>query len=319
MPRYQRNAAVLAKIETVYGTDAAPAGAADALLVSDLSITPLNAQNQDRNLLRGYLGGSDQLVGNSYKDVSFSVEIAGSGAAGTAPAWGKLLRMAGFAEAITALSRVEYTPISQVFESGTIYYYADGAVHKLLGCRGTVQFDMAQGARPTMKFKFMGLDGGVAAAANPSLTLSAWKQPLVITDPNTGDITLGCTYSAGALVGGTIYPSRGLTLDAGVSAQYIPTLGGQSVDITNRVSTGGVTLDLTAAQEVSMMASVQANTLQGLGLLHGVTAGNKVLFFAPSVQMINPKHTDFNGRILNTYDLRVLPVSGNDELRVVAL
>lgn len=319
MARYQRNAAVLAKIETVYGTDAAPIGATDALLVSDLSITPLNAQNQDRNLLRGYLGGSDQLVGNSYKDVSFSVEIAGSGAAGTAPAWGKLLRMCGFAEAITAGNRVEYSPISQSFESGTIYYYADGAVHKLLGCRGTVQWDLTEGARPVMKYKFMGLDGGLAAAATPSLTLTAFKQPLVITDPNTSDVTLGCTYSAGALVGGTIYPSRGLSLDAGVSAQYIPTLGGQSVDITNRVSTGSTTLDLTAAQEVTLMAGVQANSLQGLGLLHGTTAGNKVLFFAPSVQMINPKHTDFNGRILNSYDLRLLPSAGNDELRVVAL
>jgi hypothetical protein len=319
MSRYTRNSAILAKIETTYGTDAVPTGAANALLVSNLSITPLNAQNVDRGLVRNFMGGSEQLVGNAYKDVSFSVELAGSGTAGTAPAWGALLRACGFAEAVSAAVRVDYTPISSAFESNTIYYHLDGALHKLLGCRGSVSLDMSEGARPVMKFKMLGLDGGVTAIANPSLTLTAWKTPLVITDPNTSDVTLGCTYSAGALSGGTIYPSRGITMDAGNNVQYIPTLGGQTCDITQRVSVGNVTLDLTAAQEVSMMSSVQSNISQGIGLIHGTTAGNKILVHAPAAQMINPKVTDFNGRILHSYDLRLLPVTGNDEIRIVAL
>ena len=43
MSRLIRNTAILAKIETAYGVDAAPTGAANALLVSNLSINPLNA------------------------------------------------------------------------------------------------------------------------------------------------------------------------------------------------------------------------------------------------------------------------------------
>ena len=319
MSRYQRNSAILAKIETTYGTDAVPTGALNAILVSNLSINPLTAQNVDRALIRNFMGGSDQLVGNANVEASFQVEIAGSGTAGTAASWGVLLRACGFAEAVTASTRVDYTPISGTFEAVTIYYHLDGVLHKMLGCRGTVSLDMLEGTRPVMKFKFLGLDGGTTAVANPALTLTSWKQPMVITDPNTGDITIGCTYSAGALVGGTPYASRGWTLDAGNEAKYIPTLGGQSIDITQRVAVGQMTLDLTAAQEVTFMTSVKTNISQGMGMLHGLTAGSQVLVFAPAAQMINPKITDFNGRILCSYDLRLLPLAGNDELRIVAL
>jgi hypothetical protein len=39
--------------------------------------------------------------------------------------------------------------------------------------------------------------------------LTAWKKPLAVTDANTGAVVLGCTYSAGALSGGTEYVSGG--------------------------------------------------------------------------------------------------------------
>jgi hypothetical protein len=56
-----------------------------------------------------------------------------------------------------------------------------------------------------------------------------------------------------------------------------------------------------------------------LGFVHGTTAGLKVLVHAPAVQLINPSKQDVNGRRLIGYDLRLVPVSGNDELRIVAL
>lgn len=319
MGRLIRNSAILAKIETTYKTDPTPTGAANAILVSNLSINPLNAQNVSRDLVRGYMGGSEQLVGNAFVEASFDVEIAGSGAAGTAPAYGALLRACGMAEAVTASTRVDYTPVSASFESATIYYHDDGVLHKLLGARGTVSLDMGIGNRPVMKFKFLGIDGGVSATANPSLTLTAWKTPGVITDPNTGDVTIGCTYSAGALSGGTAYPSQGLQLDLGNTVNHVPLLGDESIEISNRDTSGSVSLDLTAAQEVSFMTSVKANTVQGIGMLHGTAAGYKVLVFAPGAQLINPKKEEFNGRRLIGYDLRLIPSAGNDDLRIVVL
>jgi hypothetical protein len=319
MGRLVRNTAILAKIESVYGTDPVPTGAANAMLVSNLSVNPLNAQTVDRDLVRTYLGGSEQLVGTAFVEMGFDVELAGSGSLGVAPSWGVLLRAAGFAEVITASTRVDYTPVTDPIESVTIYWYDSGVLHKGLGGRGTFELKAGIGERPVLSFKFILIDGGISAAANPSTTLTAWQKPLVITDTNTGDVTLGCTYSAGALVGGTAYPSRGLSLSAENAVNHTPMLGAESVELSNRQVQGSVQFDLTAAQEVSFMATVKANTTQGIGLLHGTTIGNKVLVFGPAAQMINPSKQEINGKRLIGYDLRLVPSVGNDELRIVSI
>ena len=83
MGRFIRNTAILAKIESTYGTDATPTEGANAILISNASITPLQAQNVKRDLIRPYMGNSEELLGAAYVEMTFDVELAGSGAAGT--------------------------------------------------------------------------------------------------------------------------------------------------------------------------------------------------------------------------------------------
>ena len=316
MPRYRRNAAILAKIETTYAVDAAPTGAQNALLVSNLEISH-NYNNVDRELIRPYFGGSEQLAATRHLEISFEVELAGAGTAGNAPAYGPLLRACALQETVTAGNRVEYMPRTAGQESVTIHYHMDGVRHVALGCRGSVEIKMSLNERPVLAFKMLGLDGGASAQANPSLTLTAWQRPLAITDPNTGDLNLGCTYSAGALSGGTNFPSRGLTINLGNDVKHIQLLGGESVEITGRDTTGACALDLTAAQEVSFRADVNANATTTLGFQHGTAAGGIVVLHAPAVQRINPKYEEQDGIVLAAFDLRLLPSVGSDELRLV--
>lgn len=324
MGRPIRKTVILAKLEPTYGTDSVPTGGADALLVSNQSINPLVASNVDRSILSGSLGGSEQLVGTNYVECSFDVEIAGSGTATTPPAWGKLLKACGFAETVQTAS-VDYLPITDI--SGvastalTLYYYLDGQLHKLLGARGNFSMEMGVGERPLFKFRFIGRNGGLTAAANAVPTLTAWRTPQVVTDANTGDVTLGAvTYATatGLIGGGTAAVSRGLRLDIGNNVVFQPLLGGETVEISARDVTGAFSLDLTAAQAVTAMADVLANTTTALGLTHGTTAGNTVVIHAPKVQRINPAVEDLNGSALHTYALRLVPLAGNDELRIVS-
>ncbi len=317
--RYLRNTAILAKIESTYGTDATPTEAANAILISNASITPLAAQNVSRDLIRPYMGGSEQLLGANYVELSFDVELAGSGAAGTAPAYGALLRACGFAETITASVRTEYNLVTPVADSVSIYYFSDGVKHVAKGCRGDVSFKLGANGRPVMSFKFLGLDGGIAAATPSALTLTGFKTPLAVTEANTGDITFGATYTAATptLTGGTGYPSQGLEISLGNSVSHTPLLGGETIDVSNRDASGKLSLDLTAAQEVTFIGNVKTNTVQSVGLMHGTTAGYKVMLFMPSVQLTNPSKADVNGRLLIGFDLRVIPSSGNDELKIV--
>lgn len=316
--RYIRQTVITAKIETVIGTDATPTGAANAILVSNMSITPLEAQNVDRAVVRGYLGASEQLVGTANKKVSFDVEFAGSGTAATPPAWGALLQACAFAEAaLTTPNRVEYTPVSDAFKTATIYYYDSGVLHKLLGAMGTVKLMAKVGEIPKLSFEFTGLDGGDTATTNATPTLTAWKTPVVMAKANVVDITLGCSYSAGGLTGGTVYNSTGLEIDAANQVSFNPMLNAETVDISDRAMSGALQLDLTPAQEVSLMATVKANGTQGLGFTIGTVAGNKIILFAPAVQIITPEKADVNGKRVIGYGLRLCPLAGNDELRIV--
>lgn len=321
MPRYIRNTAILAKIESSYGVDPTPTEGANAILVSNVSINPLNAQNISRDLIRPYMGGSEQLVGEAFIEMSFDVELQGSGAAGTNPGYFPLLEACGFAVSLTAAVRSNAYLETPADGSVTIYYFLDGVKHVAKGCRGDVSFKMKSGERPVMSFSFQGLDGGVTAASPAALTLTGFKTPNVITDPNTGDLTFGCTFNADALTpaltGGTSYSSQGIELGIGNSVAHTPLLGGQSIDISNREVKGKIALDLSAAQEVTFMASVLANTLQSIGLLHGTAAGYKVWVFMPAVQLINPSMVDVNGRVLVGFDIRAVPSAGNDEFRLV--
>lgn len=321
MGRILRNTVILAKLEPTYGTDSTPVGASDAMLVSNASINPLVAQNVNRDLIRGYLGGSDQLVGTAYLECSFDVELAGSGTPTTPTQWGRLLQACGFAQTVAAAS-VDYTPVSTFGASSSlsIYYYLDGQLHKLLGARGTFSLAMGVGERPLLRFRFVGKNGGLTAAANATPTLTAFQTPLVVTDANTGDVTLGSltyTGATGVLSGGTAYTSRGLSLDLANNVVFQPLLGGETVEITQREPTAAISLDLSAAQAVTFMADVLANTSTGLGLTHGTTAGNIVVIHCPKVQRIDPSVEDLNGNAFHRYNLRVLPSSGNDELRIV--
>lgn len=320
MARYMRNTTILAKINYgSYGADAAPTGAANAILVSDCTITH-QYNNVDRDLIRSTFGASEQLVGTKHVSLEFTCELQGIGTAATAPAWSPLLRGCRFAATIglTAPNRVEHNPVSSGFEDLTIYYYMEGTLHKALGCRGNVEIGAGIGERPTLKFTFLGIDGGVTAAAPSGVTYASWKTPVVVTEANVETFNLGCTYAAGAFSGGAEVCSRGLSINMGNDVQYIPTLGCEGVDIVSSSATGSLTLDLTAAAEASAYTAVEANTLTSIGMTIGSTTGYKVMIFCPYVQRINPKYEDVSGRAHVSFDLRVVPgPTGNDEVKII--
>ena len=56
MPLLTRKRLLLAKAEVTYGTDPTPTGAANAILVRNLEIVPLQSDIVQRELIRPYLG-----------------------------------------------------------------------------------------------------------------------------------------------------------------------------------------------------------------------------------------------------------------------
>lgn len=321
MPRLERKVAVLLKLETTSGVDAVPTGAANAMYVSELSVTPLDATNIPLDYIRPYFGNSPNLVGSASKKCSFKVYLAGAGTAATAPAWSAAFVACANAETtgLTVPNRVEWLPATDSLKTATIYYHDDGVLHKLTGAFGMWMLSAKSGEAPYLKFDFIGVDSGDTAVANPTTVLTAWREPVPVTKANVVDIKLGCTYATGVLTGGTVYNTSGLTLESGNAVAFAPLLTTEAVVLTDRKVKGKVSFDLTAAQEVANMATVKNNVIQGLGFELGLTTGNRIMLFMPAVQLINPTKEVFNGQRMIAYDLQVNPVAGNDELRIISL
>lgn len=97
-----RKKLVWGAIETVYGTDPVPGAAADGIEVRNMTLTSLKLKKVDQGIVQPYLGATRELVVGQEMQLKFDVAIAGSGTAGVAPAYGKLMRACKHSE--TALA-----------------------------------------------------------------------------------------------------------------------------------------------------------------------------------------------------------------------
>ena len=97
MPLLSNRRLLLAVSEATYGEDPVP-GASAAILVRDLSITPVQSDSVNRDVVRPYLGSTEQLLANTHVQCAFSVDLTGSGTSSVAPRFSPILKACGFAE-----------------------------------------------------------------------------------------------------------------------------------------------------------------------------------------------------------------------------
>lgn len=312
--RRTRNTAISVAIEATYG--ASPGTYAPILLTGTPSFM-IDPDVVPRDLVRGFYGASEELTGTRRAVMKFTTELAGSSALGTPPEWGKLIRGCGFFETITAVTRVEYLPVTQTQESLSFKFNRDGVQYLSRGARGTAVFNMTAYDRPTIDWEFWGFDTQATEVAVGTPSLSAWQRPLVITDANSGNIKLGSSYAAGGVTGGTAYASRGMTIDVGNKLDHQKMLLNEAIDITDRQMSGKSTLELTTADELTFRTDINANTLTSMSFNIGPALQN-VIFHMPNMQRTKPQTADYQGKMLMEMDLRLLPTnSGNDECRII--
>ena len=309
MPLLGRKKIVLAKIETTYGTDATPTGAANAILVRNLNLTPQESDFADRNLIRPYLGRSQQIPAGIRAVLEFEVELAGSGAAGTAPGWGVLMRACGHSETVAAGVSVTYAPISASFESATIYFNVDGVLHKLTGSRGTMSLQMQVKQLPVFKFTITGIYNTVTDTAAPTPTYTIFQTPLPVTNVNTTPFTLH-GYSA---------VMSELSMDVSAQIVHRTLVGGsEQVLYTDRQPQGSITIEATTVAAKDWWTAAKNSTTGALAITHGTAAGNKVAIAAPNVQLTKPTYTDLDGIQMLQMGMNLMPgSSGNDEYTIV--
>lgn len=140
-----RRKVLLFKVESTYGTDPTPAASTDAVLCEGLTWANDGLKMIERPAVRPSLGTLRQVYGGRMVSITFTAEVKGSGAAGTAPELGQLFRACGLGETVVGATSVTYAPVSTGLESGTAWVYEDGKQIKVTGCRGNVSFECAAG------------------------------------------------------------------------------------------------------------------------------------------------------------------------------
>lgn len=308
MAKSMKKILLLAAIETTSGTDATPTAAANAMLVRGFTPQPITADAVSRNLIRPYKGNSGSITAGEHRVFEFEVEIAGAGAAGTAPAYGPLLRACGFSETITVGQDVEYTLVSEGEPTLTLYGYLDGTLFKVTGAKGTVSFDFSAKQIPVMKFRFIGAYAPPTEGAMPTgVDYSAFMQPRVVGKTNTPTFTMhglsACTSAFSVDLANAI-----------AWRELINCAGAISPD---RTPTGSVTMEFPKVDVKDWTEAVRLGTTGAAAIVHGVDAGNIVELQMPAVQPKPFTLQDDQSVAMMSLPFDLLPVLGDDELRII--
>ncbi|MEM9968491.1 MAG: phage tail tube protein [Pseudomonadota bacterium] len=298
-----RTRMITAKIETVYGVDAGPAGS-DVILAIDSKIIPMDGKDESRELDQGYFGGQATIPLDLHAKLTFKVEIVGSGTVGTPPGYSALLRACGIAETITANTSVVYNPVTEDHESATLYFYIGNTRHVLAGARGDVEFELTASGIARMAFEFTGLFSVASEQARVVPNYSAFQKPRAFTDANTPTFTLD----------GNDFVLRSLMLKVGNQVEPRFLINDERIIITDRAETAEF---VTPAVPMTTFNPYQAALNQqsvALQLVHETLPGRIVTFDIPNMQLQRPQGLeDAQGIAEWTIGAVPLLVAGDDQ------
>ncbi len=299
---------LLAKIETVYGTDSVPTGAANAVLALDVKLSPMEGQDLSRMIDLPYFGAQRTIPTELYQKLAFKVEMQAAGTLGTVPGWGPLLRACGVAQVVVAVTSVTYNPISQGQESVTIYMHIDGTRFRLQGARGNAKFTVDAQGIPYIEFEFLGLFQVATDVANPSVVLTGFIAPLVASKTNTPTFT----------VGGVALVTKSFMIDMGNQVERRFLINSDSIIITDRAESIECRVEAVPLATLNPFALAAAQSTVAVALQHGTVVGARVALNVPIMQMMRVSGIEQSQNIVE-WPLAGTPIPnmGNDQWSAV--
>lgn len=306
------NKLLLLKKENVYGTDAAPVLATNAVLTRNFSSKPLAADRINRNLDRPVRGRSPDATSNERETMSYEIELAGSGAAGTAPAWMEHLEACGMLAPVLRAGQdavQKFALVGTALSSATAWHYRGSLLVKGVGYRGTFGMDFQAGSYPYLKFDMTGLLGAVphAQAVPGAADLARWKDPVEVNTDNTD-----------VLIDGFAVVLRSLSIDANADIAIRNLVNGRYVQRGNHAITGRAVFELPDLGTKNYFDAMRVNAQVPLSLIHGTTAGNIIQIDAAHLQVTDIELGEQNNILEATMSFGLNVGTTNDDLVITA-
>lgn len=302
---------ILAKPEVTYGVSSSPLGA-NAMLMTDVELRPMEGQDVSRNLERPYLGAQEQFPVGVYSMLSGNVELVGAGDTGVAPAWSILMRICAVAETITpddtpGDGMVEYEPISDSQESATLHFLIGASRYVLLGARGSAKLTLNAQGIPAVRFAITGLFTTPSEQSRPTPDLSAFQVPQVATNANTPTFTIG----------GTDFVLRNFGFDLGCKVEPRMLIGKEEIVITGKDELISCQIEAVPLSTYNPYSVAQNSERKAIVIEHGTVAGKRVKFEAPICQQKRPSGFANQQDVLEwPLDFTPLPDAGNDQWKL---
>lgn len=302
---------VLWKIEPTEGTDAAPAAPTDALKVLNYRPVFMDAERKVRNIEKGFFGANPVALTAFKRGASFDMEIHGGGnAAGTTvPPWMKVLRACGFdAGVATGGNSVVQKPITDAIPSATHWAYIDDLLLKSIGGRASVGFRIEDDEYPIFSIVYLG---------RPPVTLAEQAAPASVVPPaGYTDPVLASSELTTFSWDGYAVPLRRWEMNANADNQFRSLIGPQDrIAFRNRDWNGTIVVQVPDLTAKDYFSKIRAGTT-GVGqAVHGSTAGNIVQVDTPALQVTgNVELSEEGGKLMASFPVTALPVTGNDEI-----
>jgi len=304
---------ILVKQEVTYNTDPIPT-VADGVAIANPSWSHEGLRMNERNVVKNTNAVLQHVYGGTLKTITMDIELKGSGAAGVPPEFGVLFEACSYVETIDAGVSVAYDPTSVTAdqESCTVYYYQDGLLHKLTGCRGSFSVNIETGALPMVTFTLTGHSGDPTDA--------------VMVDPNL-DATVPVAVKGNTFTvndGGGTFEAQisALSFDAGVEIATPSSMS--AADGFGEVQLGKRDLNGTIDPEMELVATEDFygnfSSSQSMALASGTigtAVGNRFAITMPSISYRDASNGDRDG--IRTYEMPfgAAESSGDDEMQII--
>lgn len=286
-----RKKVLLLALQSAVGTPASPTGALNAVLTKGLTISPMEGEALSRDVDKEDLGADLATIVGRHVKVNFMVELAGSGAAGTPPAWGPALVACGHLQTTDATpgsENVTYTPIDTALPA-TLIVKHDTVLHTITDARGSVRLVTGKRKYAYLEFEFIGLyqtPTHSASSLNP--VVSGFVKP----------VPFRASTVEFSLFGETLCLNE-LTLNGGQQNSFYECSEQETIQIENRQAAFEAKVVEPAINDYNVYADIEADTAGELSYIHGTVAGNIVEWTAHNAQVTNPpQREDDAGQIV---------------------
>lgn len=302
---------LLVKLETEYGVDASPIGALDAILATDLKLSPMKGVDLPRDYSRPYFSAAAAVPVGLHATIVFRVDLKGSGQRGLPPAVSPLLKACNYRETINPGASVTYAPHSGEQDSCTLHFNDNGTLYRLTGARGTWRYRLTATGVGGLEFEMTGLFSQPTNAVPTSVAFGAQMTvPALFTN---------FANMASFMIGETVLTLREFNFDAGneLTPRFLSG-GSRRIGVTNSRASATATINTTPLATFNPFALAAEQERCQLTLTHGHAIGGTCNLSLPAIQVMRPPDLETQDDI-SLWRLRLipLPVIGDDQAALI--